>query len=84
MNFNAKIYALILQRIQFIQQGLPPLVSEDEIIYATNLLNAYNFVGISNKDRIVIGNELKRITNNIEVYSPYTQGLFNGFFNVNV
>lgn len=84
MDFNAKIYALILQRIEFIGQGLTPLVSEDDIIYARNLLNAYNFVGITDRDRIVIGNELKRITNNIVPYTSYTQGLFDGFFNTNV
>lgn len=84
MNFNDKIYALILQRIQFIQLGLPPLVSQDDIIYATNLLKASSFVGISAKSKIIIENELRRITNNINPSNYYTQGLFDGFFNVNV
>lgn len=82
MDYNAKIYNLILQRIEFINQGLPPLISEDDIIYATNLVNAYEFVGITTEQSIVISNELNRITNNIVPYTSYNQNLFEGFFNL--
>jgi hypothetical protein len=82
MDYNAKIYALILQRIEFINQGLPPLISDDDIIYASNLVKAYEFVGITTEQSVVIENELNRITNNIVPYPSYTQDLFSGFFNL--
>jgi hypothetical protein len=84
MDYNKIIYQLRLEQIQCIELGLPPSVSDDDIIYMSNLIHSYNFVGRTDIQKIIIRNELNRLSQGTSYYNSFTQDLFEGYFNLQV
>jgi hypothetical protein len=84
MNYNQIIYQLRLKQVRCTQLGLPFNINDDTIIYLSNLIHSYNFVGITDSQRIIIRNELNSIIQDTSYYTSFTQGLFNGYYNSRV
>jgi hypothetical protein len=75
MDYNKIIYQLRLEQIQCIELGLPLSISDDDIIYMSNLIHSYNFVGRTDSQKIIIRNELNRLSQGTSYYTSFTQGL---------
>jgi hypothetical protein len=84
MDYNKIIYQLRLEQVQCIELGLPLSISDDDIIYMSNLIHSYNFVGRTDSQKIIIRNELNRLSQGTSYYSSFTQDLFDGYFNLQV
>jgi len=84
MNYNQIIYQLRLEQVRCIQLGLPFNINDDTIIYLSNLIHSYNFVGITDSQRIIINNEINSIIQDTSYYTSFTQGIFNGYYNSRV
>lgn len=84
MDYNQIIYQLRLEQVRCTQLGLPFDVSDNTIIYLSNLIHSYNFVGMTDSQRIIIRNEINGIVQDVSYYTSFTQGLFNGYYNSQV
>ena len=84
MNYNQLVYQLRLDQIRCIELGLPVEISDDTIIYLSNLIHSYNFVGITGRQKIIIRNEINGIVQDTSYYTSFTQGLFDGYYNSQV
>jgi hypothetical protein len=76
-----KLQHLIFSQIALLVQGLPTKQSTQElIIEVSNLLLAYNYVGNTDSDNIILRNAISSKLTFVNITENYTQNLFNGYF----
>lgn len=73
----------MLLQITLEQQGLPNNTYLNKIIMeTTNLLKALKFIGCTSTDTLQIENRLDAMLGFWRATTRYTQGIFNGYFQV--
>lgn len=78
-----KLNEIILEQIALEQKGLPNNNYLNKIIIeATNLLAAQQFIGCTESDTLLITNRLNQLLGFWRATTRYTQGIFNGYFQV--